>query len=69
MHIPLGTHAFSGWLTQQIRLVEAWREELALSPQIDISTIERVERHYHWLCDQLRLAEASETDVQMLQPA
>lgn len=42
-----------GWLRQQVRVVEAWREELASRPDIDLLAIARVENHYHWLCKEM----------------
>ena len=48
------------WLRGQVRILEAWREELACRPELDIEQIVRVERHYTWLTEEFaRLENAS----------
>lgn len=49
MCLPLDDAAMICWLKTQVRVVEAWREELACRPEIDISAVERLETHYSWL--------------------
>jgi uncharacterized small protein (DUF1192 family) len=41
------------WLKQQVRVLEAWREELACRSEIDIATVTRLERHYAWLTSEI----------------
>ena len=47
------------WLHKQVRIIEAWREELACHPEIDIPTVERLERHYSWLTSEIDRLETS----------
>ena len=49
MCLPLDDSAMVCWLKTQVRVVEAWREELASRPEIDIAALVRLERHYAWL--------------------
>lgn len=49
MCMPLDDTAMICWLRRQIRVLEAWREELATRPEIDISAVTRLESHYAWL--------------------
>jgi len=49
MCVPLDDTAMICWLKTQVRVVEAWREVLATRPELDISAITRLERHYAWL--------------------
>ena len=49
MCVPLDDTAMICWLKTQVRVVEAWREELATRPDLDIAAITRLERHYAWL--------------------
>lgn len=37
------------WLRTQIRMLEAWRESVALRPTIDMEMVSRLETHYQWL--------------------
>ncbi len=45
------------WLRSQIGVLELWREELAQSADLDLSTISRLERHYQWMTSELALLE------------
>jgi len=49
MCLPISDIAMIDWLKNQIRMIEAWREEVACRPEINISEVERVETHYQWL--------------------
>ena len=49
MCLPLDDTAMICWLKTQVRVIEAWREELASRPEIDIPAITRLETHYQWL--------------------
>ena len=53
MCLPLDDTAMICWLQSQVRVLEAWREELATRPEIDVSTIARLERHYQWLTSEI----------------
>lgn len=49
MCLPLDDASMVCWLKTQVRVIEAWREELASRPDIDIEVVMRLERHYAWL--------------------
>ncbi|MEL7108845.1 MAG: hypothetical protein AAGJ68_12205 [Pseudomonadota bacterium] len=49
MCIPFDDTAMICWLKTQVRVLEAWREELATRPELDISAVRRLEKHYAWL--------------------
>ena len=49
MCIPLDDSAMVCWLKTQVRVIEAWREELACRAELDISAVLRLEEHYAWL--------------------
>ena len=60
MCLPLDDTAMICWLKQQVRVLEAWREELAGRPEIDIAAVTRLERHYQWLTSEInRLDDSS----------
>ena len=37
------------WLKTQVRILEAWREDIASRPDIDFDLVCRLEQHYQWL--------------------
>ncbi len=37
------------WLKTQIRVLEAWREDVAMRPELDLDMVTRLEHHYQWL--------------------
>ena len=37
------------WLKTQVRVIEAWREDVASRPDLDLELITRLEHHYQWL--------------------
>lgn len=37
------------WLKTQVRVIEAWREDVASRPDLDLDMITRLEHHYQWL--------------------
>lgn len=49
MCLPLDDTAMVCWLKKQVRIIEAWREELATRPELDVKAIMRLEQHYAWL--------------------
>lgn len=49
MCIPMDDTAMICWLKTQVRVIEAWREELATRPELDIKAAMRLETHYAWL--------------------
>lgn len=50
--------AMINWLRTQVRILEAWREEVASRGQIDLPMIERLEAHYQWLTAEVAYLEA-----------
>ena len=53
MCIPLDDASLSCWLFTQLRVLDAWCDELANEPDTDIARIEALERHRNWLADEL----------------
>lgn len=53
MFSPIKDTAMIDWLKKQVRVLEAWREEVACRPDLDISMIQRVENHYQWLTGEI----------------
>ncbi len=53
MCVPLDRMSMLGWLKTQVRVLEAWREDLASRPDIDLEEIQRVEKHYQWLTEEV----------------
>ena len=41
------------WLKTQVRFIEAWREDIASRPDLDLEMITRLERHYQWLTSEV----------------
>ncbi|MEO1661774.1 MAG: hypothetical protein AAFR51_12345 [Pseudomonadota bacterium] len=42
-------HDMISWLKMQVRVLEAWREDIASQSDLDFDMITRLERHYQWL--------------------
>lgn len=63
MHPAISDFSMINWLRQQVRIVEAWREELASRPDVDLSAVTRVEQHYHWLCTEMYRLEGEPASV------
>ena len=53
MCLPLDDVAMTCWLKTQIRVLEAWREELASRPEIDVQAVIKLETHYAWLTQEV----------------
>ncbi|MEL6729276.1 MAG: hypothetical protein AAFP81_12100 [Pseudomonadota bacterium] len=58
MCLPLDDIAMICWLKTQVRVIEAWREELASRPDIDIQALMRLETHYAWLTSEVTRLES-----------
>lgn len=41
--------AMLDWLKTQVRVLEAWREDVATRSDLDFEMITRLEHHYQWL--------------------
>ncbi|MEM7663077.1 MAG: hypothetical protein AAF292_12595 [Pseudomonadota bacterium] len=52
-----------GWLHGQLRVLEAWREELVRRGDADIAALERLDRHQKWLSSEITRLEAEEALV------
>ena len=46
------------WLRHQIRVIEAWRDDVAMRPELDMEMIIRLEQHYQWLTSEVSSLEA-----------
>jgi hypothetical protein len=42
------------WLETQVRVLEAWREDIAARPAIDMRMVMSLENHYQWLTSEVR---------------
>lgn len=49
-----------GWLRSQLRVVDAWRDELLRRGDAHVETIGRLERHYAWLSSEIVRLEKDE---------
>ncbi|MEO1281654.1 MAG: hypothetical protein AAFV69_07970 [Pseudomonadota bacterium] len=58
MCLPLDDASMVCWLKTQVRVIEAWREELASRPDIDMEVVMRLEKHYAWLTAEVSDLEA-----------
>jgi len=47
------------WLKIQVRVLEAWREDIASRPDLDFEMITRLEHHYQWLTAEVLNLESS----------
>lgn len=48
------------WLRAQVRVLEAWREDVATHPELDFEMITRLEKHYQWLTAEVSHLETSQ---------
>ena len=53
-----------GWLRMQVRVIEAWREDIATQPELDLEMITRLERHYQWLTAEVSILESQQARAQ-----
>jgi hypothetical protein len=53
MCLPIDDASMLCWLRSQLKVVEAWRDELASRPDLDLEAISRLEQHYNWLSYEL----------------
>jgi hypothetical protein len=49
------------WLKTQVRVIEAWREDVASRPDLDLEMITRLEHHYQWLTAEVLNLERRDT--------
>ena len=50
--------AMLDWLKTQVRVIEAWREDVATRSDLDMDMITRLECHYQWLTAEVLNLEA-----------
>ena len=48
------------WLKSQVRVLEAWREDIATRPRLDLEMVCRLEQHYQWLTKEIMDLESLE---------
>lgn len=53
MCLPLDQTSLLCWLHTQVRVLEAWREELAMQADLDLTQLQRLEQHYQWLTGEI----------------
>lgn len=53
MCLPISDASMIAWLRHQLIMLEAWREQLASSPELDLKAVCGVENHYQWLCSEI----------------
>ncbi|MEO0449170.1 MAG: hypothetical protein AAFZ74_02485 [Pseudomonadota bacterium] len=41
------------WLKNQVRVLEAWREDLASRAHLDLEMVRRLEHHYQWITKEI----------------
>lgn len=58
MCLPLDDGSMICWLKTQVRVIEAWHEELASRPDIDMEVLMQLEKHYAWLTAEVSDLEA-----------
>lgn len=49
MCLPVRDQSMTSWLKKQLRMLEAWGEEISARPETDTSTLIQLETHCAWL--------------------
>lgn len=60
MCVPISDRTMLGWLRSQLRIMDAWRDELLRRGEASSETVERLERHYSWLNAEIIRLEGAE---------
>ncbi len=63
MYLSMTDNMMTNWLKTQVRILEAWREELSTRAEIDLGMVRRLEQHYQWLTSELVLLEHDQGPV------
>lgn len=63
MCIPFGDDAMCCWLQTQLRVVEVWRDELAMRLDADPNALTRLEQHYDWLRYEVARLDEEQSDT------
>lgn len=58
MCIPIDDTAMLCWLKTQVRVLEAWRDELCIRPGCQTPMLLRLEKHHDWLTQEVSRLEA-----------
>ena len=53
MRLLMSDNTMSAWLATQVRIIEAWREEVAMHVDIDLDMVNRLAQHYQWLTSEI----------------
>ncbi len=53
MCLSISDNTILSWLETQVRVLEAWREDVATRPSIDMRMAMSLEQHYQWLTKQI----------------
>ena len=53
MCVPIDDAAMLCWLETQLRVIDAWQDELAARPDADLTQSERLAQHRIWLNEEL----------------
>ncbi|MFN7053917.1 hypothetical protein [Hyphomonas sp.] len=59
MCVPIDDFQMLCWLRGQLRILTAWREELASRPDQDLEALSRLEAHHDWLQSELGRLESA----------
>jgi hypothetical protein len=51
--MPIDDSAMLCWLQTQLRVMQAWLDELATRPDADPRQVDQLARHHAWLSDEL----------------
>lgn len=55
MCLSVSDDTMLSWLETQVRVLEAWREDVATRPSIDMRLVMSLEQHYQWLTGQIEV--------------
>lgn len=65
MCLPVRDQSMMNWLKKQLRMLEAWGDEISTRPETETNTILQLERHCSWLRAELARLE----DIRFAQAA
>lgn len=60
MCLPIDDAGMTCWLSSQLKVLDAWREELVLRPELEIAQVEALQRHRDWLASELERLETAQ---------
>ena len=62
MYFPIRDTDMLSWLRTQVRVLEAWREDISRRPELDFQMISKLEQHYQWLTYEVSRLEGQTLD-------